>query len=216
MNVATPERIARLPKDERDRPVPWFLMRFDDGRPVDYRFVDGDKIATAVDEGRCWVCGERFQRGNGARCRTFIVGPTAVFNRTTGEPPMHRTCALYALRVCPFLANPNKARRTSNVPEDAWMPGEPILDNPGVAVAWMCRRFDVEALPSGGQLFRLPYPSALHVYAEGLPALRTQLDAAMAIAEARVRADAEHRGLEPHEIESMVKVGYTMLARRLT
>lgn len=214
MNVATPERIARLPRDDRDRPVPWFLMRFDDAH-VDYRFVDGAKIGQAVDEGRCWVCGERFQRGNGARCRTFIVGPTAVFNRTTGEPPMHRDCALYALRACPFLANPNKARRTSNVPEDAYMPGEPILDNPGVAVAWMCRRFDVDELGDGHVLFRLPYPSGLYVYAEGLPALRTQLDAAMKVAEGRVRADAEQRGLEPAEIESMVKVGYTMLRARL-
>lgn len=214
MNVATPERIARLPADDYGRPTPWFLMRFDDGH-VDYRFVDGDKIGQAVAEGRCWVCGERFQRGNGARSRTFIVGPSAVFTRTTGEPPMHRSCALYALRACPFLANPNKARRTSNVPDEAWMPGEPILDNPGVALAWMCRRFDVDKLDSGGCLFRLPYPSGLYAYSEGLPALRDQLDAAVEVAEVRARADAEARGLEPGEIDSMVKTGRTMLAARL-
>ena len=51
MNVATPERIARLPADDHGRPTPWFLMCFDDGH-VDYRFVDGDKIGQAVAEGR--------------------------------------------------------------------------------------------------------------------------------------------------------------------
>ncbi|HKX71391.1 MAG TPA: hypothetical protein VJM75_09200 [Acidimicrobiales bacterium] len=214
MSVSTPERIARLPRDDHDRPTPWFLMRFDDGH-VDYRFVDGDKIGQAVEQCRCWVCGERFERGQGARSRTFIVGPTALFTRTTGEPPMHRSCALYALRACPFLANPNKARRTSNVPDEAFMVGDPILDNPGVALAWMCRRFDVDELDSGGCLFRLPYPSGLYAYTEGLPALREQLDAAMVIAEGRVRADAEQRGVEPAEIESMVRVGYTMLKARL-
>jgi len=216
VDVAVPERIARLPHDDLGRPIPWFLMRFDDDRPVDFRFVDADKIGIAIRDGRCWVCGERFQRANGgAPLFTFLVGPLALFNRTTGEPPMHRTCALYTLRSCPFLMTPARRRRTSNLPENRYMPCIPFLDNPGVVVAWMCRRYDVDTLPDGGRLFRLPYPSALYVYAGGLPALRDQLDAALDVAESRARAALVADRTEPADIEATVKGARAMTKARL-
>jgi hypothetical protein len=211
--IEVPERIARLPRDEHDQPIPWFAAIVD-GR-VDLRLADEVKLRRAVADGRCWICGDRFTVGaHHARQRSFIVGPLAAFNRVAPEPPSHRTCALYACRVCPFLTRPAK-RRAGNIPEEAHAaPGDPILENPGVSLIWMCRRYDVEN-HDGGLLFRLPYPAALYAYAEGLPALSHQLADAMARAEATARAAAAADGIPADDIDAIIRVGRTLVRTRM-
>src|SRR5208283_4809197 len=44
------------------------------------------------------------------RCCTFVLGPIQAVTRTVTEPPSHLGCAEYAVRVCPFLANPERGR----------------------------------------------------------------------------------------------------------
>lgn len=214
IDIEFPERIARLPRDEHDRPIPWFAAIVD-GR-VDLRLADEVKLRRAVGDGRCWICGERFGSGaHHARARSFIVGPLAAFNRAAPEPPSHKSCALYACRVCPFLARPGKQRRAGNMPDEAHAaPSEPILDNPGVSLIWMCRRYDVET-HDGGLLFRLPYPTALYAYAEGTPALTHQLADAMDRAEATARAGAAADGVPPVDIDAMIRVGRTLVRTRI-
>jgi hypothetical protein len=217
IEIAVPERIARLPRDEHDRPIPWFAAIVE-GR-VDLRLADEAKLRRAVRDGRCWICGDRFDRGAGhhAKGRAFIVGPIAAFNRVAPEPPSHRACALYACRACPFLARPGRRRRPANLPDaaDLHIPGEPILENPGLVLVWMCRRYDVETQPGGGLLFRLPYPGGLLAYAEGLPALRDQLNDALDRAEATVRASAAADGVPVEAVDADIKVGRALVWARI-
>lgn len=197
--ITEPERIGRLPRDERGRPIPWFTAVLDGGR-TDLRVVDAAKIERAIAESRCWVCGGRFT----GPTRAFIVGPLGAISRIAPEPPSHTDCALYSLHVCPFLANPNRDRRTANLPDGLGMPGVVVLDNPGVSLLWVCRRFEVERDPDGRALFRLPRPSRLLAYHGGLPALRTQLAAAVAVAEQQALDGARDDGIPEHRVTAEI------------
>jgi hypothetical protein len=217
IDVEIPERVARLPRDGAGRPIPWFTAIVD-GRP-DLRVSDPDKTARAVAEGRCWICGDRFDRSDGSRMRTFIVGPTSAFSRLGEEPPSHRRCALYAARSCPFLSNPGRARRPAGLPASVERLDDdgfgPVLENPGVVLLWMCRRYDVDWLSDGLAAFRLPYPSGLYAYCGGLPALRDQLDAAVDVAERQTRDRARDAGVDPAEVDKTVKSARHMIRTRM-
>lgn len=109
--VETPLRIATLPRDARGYPVP-HTVRYDaDGVP-DFRVIDPEKWFRAVKLRRCGICGETL----GARV-AFVGGPLAMANRFFTDLPMHRDCAVYALRVCPFIAAPKFAYSRS-LPDD--------------------------------------------------------------------------------------------------
>lgn len=204
--VAVPERISALPADEHGRPVPWFTARIN-GRP-DLRMMDGAKIPTAIGERRCWICGQPFEAGDRL---AFLVGPSSLFSRAAPEPPSDRLCALYALRECPFLSNPGRARRPANMPPGATQTGNPVLDNPGVVLMWLCRDYRVEAQPDGGVLLRLPRPSSIVAYCGGLPALRDQLDDAFATAAARARDLLAAEGMPAPVIDTVVAMNRALL-----
>jgi hypothetical protein len=111
MNIENvPERIAKLPRDDRGYPVPWFVA-WVDGRP-DFRVIEGGRIFEALKERRCWVCGEKL-----GRYLAFVIGPMCAINRITSEPPSHRDCALFAARACPFLTMPRMKRNERAKPE---------------------------------------------------------------------------------------------------
>ena len=50
--------------------------------------------------------------------RTFIAGPSCVFGSDYGcnDPPTHKECARYALRVCPHLVAPGSVSVTIATP----------------------------------------------------------------------------------------------------
>lgn len=207
--VAVPERIAALPRDDHGRPVPWFTAR-PAGKP-DLRTMDAAKIPTAIGEHRCWICGQPFEP---AERPAFIVGPFSLFSRVASEPPSHRFCALYALRECPFLSNPQRARRPANLPEGATMAGTPILDNPGVVLMWTCSAYRVERLETGGGvLLRLPEPLSIVAYHGGLPALRNHLDDAFTAAADRARVELADAGAPAEVIDSVVATNRQLLNR---
>jgi len=108
---ALPPRIARLARDRRGFPVPWFVATID-GEP-DFRVVDTPKLAVAIRQHRCWVCGEQL----GVHL-AFPIGPTCVANRVTAEPPVHRECAEFSARACPFLTKPRMRRNAQGLPEE--------------------------------------------------------------------------------------------------
>src|SRR5437764_29347 len=99
---ALPSRLKLLPVDERGFPVPWFVAWID-GKP-DFRVVDQRKMAIAVSEKRCWVCGDFL-----GRYMAFVIGPMCAVNRVSSEPPSHRECAEFSVRACPFLTKPKVA-----------------------------------------------------------------------------------------------------------
>jgi hypothetical protein len=101
--IEQPERIARLARDVRGYPIP-FVAEFDDQGNPDFRALDMKKWTHAVNTKRCGICGQPL----GGRM-AFVGGPLSMANRLFTDLPMHRTCAEYALRVCPFIAAPKFA-----------------------------------------------------------------------------------------------------------
>lgn len=138
--VRMPSRIAKLARDERGFPVPWFVPWID-RKPV-FPCFDEVKFARAVSRKCCWVCGEPL-----GKVLVFVVGPMCTMNRVSAEPPSHLDCARYSVQVCPFLSNPAMRR----VPLDkinggAWVlpPGGTMLPhNPGVMALWVAGSYRV-------------------------------------------------------------------------
>lgn len=102
--VPIPARMAHLRRDRRGLPVP-VVVEWEGDVP---RFAVNDSAQTlrVVRDGRCGLCGQLL-KGN----TWFVAGPVAAL---TGhgvylDPPMHKDCAVYALKVCPYLAAPRYA-----------------------------------------------------------------------------------------------------------
>lgn len=180
-----PPNMARLPRDEAGRPIPWFAAVIDGKH--DFRVIDARKIGLAVKAGLCWVCGKPLYA-----MKSFLVGPMCALNRVSAEPPSHLDCARYSARVCPFLITPGKVRRpmdpesgtslaqadqSAAVVEGEDIPGFMIMRNPGVALVWTTKTYKLEL--HNGLLFRLGDPAGMEFYAEGRAANRAEIDAAV-------------------------------------
>jgi len=135
-----PPRMAGLPIDERGYPVPWFVPSID-GKP-EFRALDQEKWLCAVEEKRCWVCGELL-----GVYKCFVAGPMCGINRTSSEPPSHVDCGRWSARNCPFLSNPDMVRREDGAINATTMrentAGIAIRRNPGVTMLWITREFEV-------------------------------------------------------------------------
>jgi hypothetical protein len=159
-----PPQIARLPRDRRGLPVPWFAAWQDD-QPI-FTHADPRKWVSAVRHGKCWICGEPLGRNV-----AFVLGPISAINRITSEPAQHLGCAIYSVRACPFLINPRMRRVPAPAGELA-PGGIPIDDNPGCSVVWQTRERGVIAAddpdrPSFGYLVRVGPPAAVTWWTRG-------------------------------------------------
>lgn len=165
-----PASIAALPRDERGYPCPWFISWID-GKP-EFRIADGRKLARAVRERLCWVCGQPLD----PQQHVFVIGPMCAVNQTSAEPPSHAACAEFSVQACPFLTKPQAQRRESNLPEGCENPsGVMIRRNPGVTLLWFCRGYERFPDGNGGALFHMPNPSMVRWYAEGRKATRAEI-----------------------------------------
>ena len=174
-----PDRMAALPVNADGYPVPWFVAWLDaDGNASergkgspDFRVIYPGAIRTAVRNRTCWLCGEAL-----GAFTAFVIGPMCAINRVSSEPGSHLECANFAARACPFLANPNRRRRTNDLPEGhSSAAGCPIQRNPGVALVWSTRRFQVFSPDGRGLLFRLGDPERVYWWAEGREATRAEV-----------------------------------------
>jgi hypothetical protein len=177
-----PRRMAKLPRDHRGYPVPWFVY-FDEQGVPDFRVLGQGKVAQAVNHQLCWVCGE--QRG---RNFSFVIGPMCAVNRISAEPPCHRDCAIFSARACPFLSRPKMRRNEKDLPQFAGKeasyashsPGIPIERNPGVTLVWGTRSFKTISVPARpgvnpGVLFNIGEPEECLWYAQGRTATRAEV-----------------------------------------
>lgn len=188
--VPLPARMRALPVDSRGFPVPWFVAWFDGagretqrgiGHP-DFRVVGSSRLPAAVKFGHCWICGDKL-----GSMLAFVIGPMCAINRTISEPPSHYECAHFAARCCPFLANPRMRRNEKGIGEGieagelVEAAGLPIDRNPGVACLWMTRSYRTFRPHAGapGILFELGEPARVEWYANGKPATREEVDAAI-------------------------------------
>lgn len=139
--IETPVRIARLARDARGYPIPHTVQMRPDGTP-DFRVVDPAKWMRAARWRCCGICGEVL----GARM-AFVGGPLSIENRLFTDLPMHRDCATYALRVCPFLAAPSFAY-SRRPPQDTVAIAHVSERRPERFGMGICRDFRLVQLPS--------------------------------------------------------------------
>jgi hypothetical protein len=208
MTVKVPEipsRIAKLPKDHRGFPVPWFVTWID-GQP-DFRIVTPSRIVDATRNKRCWICGEQL-----GRFMAFVIGPMCAINRVSGEPPSHRECAEFAARACPFLTQPRMKRNGKDLPcghSDG--PGIAIKRNPGVALVWVTKRYRPFQV-DGGLLFNVGVPVETLWFTEGRPATRDEVLASIESGIHLLREEAEKEGPAAiHALEQMHQAALTLL-----
>lgn len=171
-----PARMRALPIDDRGYPVPWFVA-WVDGKP-EFRAMDPEKFVRAVKEKLCWVCGERL----GVHV-CFVAGPMCGINRTSSEPPSHAECARWSAENCPFLSNPRMVRRedeqinNERLRENA--AGIALARNPGVAMLWVTRQFEVFRTEKG-PLIQMGDPERVEWFCEGRFATREEVEKSVA------------------------------------
>ena len=96
--IDMPRRLRQRPKDHRGFPIP-FTTLIVDGKP-DFRISDPDRWLTCLCDLRCALCGQTLDEA------WFVGGPSCEQSRQFLDPAMHRDCAEFALRTCPFLSMP--------------------------------------------------------------------------------------------------------------
>ena len=150
-----------------------FFAKIIDGKP-DIRVIDPAKVVASIKEKRCWLCGKPL----GVHL-AFVIMPISAVTRSTGEPPSHLDCALYAMRACPFLTRPFMRRRHAGMPEGIGAPGHVQMSNPGASVLWVTRSYRPFPGPNGGILISVGPPDRVDWWAEGRLATRAEVDSAM-------------------------------------
>ena len=204
-----PLYITGLAIDKRGYPIPWFVPMLE-GKP-EFRGGDAQKLARAVKERRCWVCGHH--RGVYV---AFVVGPMCGVNRISSEPPSHLACARWSARNCPFLSNPRQVRREDEVSNNAKLAeesaGVAIARNPGIGLLWITRQFEIiqDPVKKGRYLFMMGEPENVEFWKEKRLATRAEVDTSVAGGLPNLEAIA--RG-EPGGLESLGRqvVAFTRL-----
>lgn len=140
--IPMPARVARMRRDSRGYPIPHTVQIDPDGTP-DFRVIDPVKWGKAARLRCCGICGEPL----GVRM-AFVGGPVSMSNRLFTDLPMHRDCAQYALRACPFLAAPSFAY-SRKVPIDASVNEHVVTTRPDRFGIGICKGFRLAMLPGG-------------------------------------------------------------------
>jgi hypothetical protein len=192
---ALPEHMKSLPTF-RGYPVPWFVW-WPEGEDPEFRVIDPRRFQQAINEKRCWVCGEFFTN----RRIAFVVGPMCCVNRISAEPPCHLECARFSALACPFLTRPHMVRRENDLPEDRYVDPNHHDENPGVIAVWQTRSF--ELMRHGKSiLVRMGEPTGVDWYTESRVATRVEVAAALARRESVLYEEAGPLGKE--EMRSMI------------
>jgi hypothetical protein len=211
-----PARIARLPRDKRGYPVPRFvqylkndeLARRDDPlAEPEFRYADPQFRSRAFHQGLCWVCGEPL-----GRHKVYGLGPMCVVNRITSEPAMHRDCAEWSARACPFLIHPREKRNEKNMNPIAGNPGGLMIKrNPGCVALYETPT--AKAIKAGdGWLIKLGDPDRVDWWAEGRQATREEVLASIDSGYPILFAEAKRDGLQAiHALGVMRSVAQKLL-----
>ena len=207
-NLPMPSRMRSLPLTEAGWPALFFADMVD-GK-IDLRVMDPRKWRFCVAKRACWLCGQPL-----GRYLAWPIGPMCVVNRTTQEPPSHRECAEYAVRVCPFLTRPHAHRRTAGLPEDATFAGHGLTRNPGVTALWVGHDYSVFRTGTG-PLIHLGDPNEIRWYAQGREATADEVWASLDSGLPLLREVAEQDGPEGvRAMELQVKAAMALLPARL-
>jgi hypothetical protein len=113
----------------------------------------------------------------------------------SSEPPSHRDCAEYAVKACPFLAQPKMRRNEKDMPAGTVMGGVGIMHNPGAILIWITKSFRPISDGRGGTLFEVGPPLETFWYTEGRTASRDEIEAAINKGLPLLRQVAEQDGI---------------------
>lgn len=158
--------------------------------------MDPTKFVRAIKEKLCWVCGQRL----GVHY-SFVAGPMCGINRTSSEPPSHHECAVWSAVNCPFLSNPRMVRREDEEINNQRLrdnaAGFAITRNPGVAMIWNTRQYEVFKTENG-YLIQMGEPESVEWFANGRPATRNEVvdSVASGLPNLRRFAEMETGGLQ--------------------
>lgn len=97
-DIPIPKRLQKRPKFH-GIPIPFTALIRPDGTP-DFKVTDRRSWNACVTANRCGLCGEKLLK----KQYYFIGGELSCQSGIFYDPPMHRECAEYAFKVCPFLA----------------------------------------------------------------------------------------------------------------
>ena len=137
--------------------------------------VDPARFVCALKERLCWICGQKL-----GIWLAFAIGPMCAINRTISEPPGHRDCATWSIQNCPFLAQPQAARREEGLPEGCVAPaGVGLKRNPGVVCLWVTKSFEIFNDGKGKPLISIGKPEEVEWYFEGRRATRLEVEDAL-------------------------------------
>jgi hypothetical protein len=160
--MTIPERMARLDRDTRGYPIPWNVLRVEDGTPF-FTINDDRKHWRALRENLCPICGEKL-----GRWMWFVGGPRSAFDEHGWylDLPGHHSCMTFALATCPYLAAPKYLGRI-DVADPSKLPPEMrilidetvIPERPEVFVAVGSARMELQPR---GELF--PYVRPLRPF----------------------------------------------------
>ena len=185
-----PEHIRGLERDHRGYPIPWFVHRPADGS-IDFRVMDPNHMLLSVRNRLCWVCGKPHDEGVVA----FIGGPLSTAQGIYADPPSHLDCAMFSVKVCPFLAIPTAKHREANLPGHATVIPGVITQNPEVFGVLITDDYHFV-----GVHIKANPPSAIHWYCGGKPASRVQVKAAI---QAGLRRDDVRNNLLAAQIRKL-------------
>jgi hypothetical protein len=148
MTATMPPRIARLPRDERGFPIPWNIVRGDDGTPF---FIVNDEVKNlvALHDRLCPICGDTL-----GKRRWFVGGPGSAFDPHGWylDLPGHHECVTYALGTCPYLATPKYLRHRDTIRHSEKLPALARMlvdetvspDRPDLFVAVAAYRLEIQ------------------------------------------------------------------------
>jgi len=213
LNGPVPDRIARLPRDVRGYPIPFFV-EWQDGKPL-FPVMDPDKMLACMKRSLCWICGETL-----GSYKAFAIGPMCTVNRISAEPPQHVDCAKFAAQNCPFMTMPLAKR---SVHDDTYKglpvkkPGGIMIErNPGVTAIWVTKTFTI--IRDGGHpLWRLGPATSLQFWARGRAATRKEVDHAIGTGLPILQKQARLDGSEAaRELEKQIATTADLLANFVT
>ena len=210
LNGPVPDRIARLPKDHRGYPVPFFV-EWAGGKPL-FPVMDPDKMKACMRRSLCWICGEPL-----GAYKAFAIGPMCTVNRISAEPPQHVDCAKFATANCPFMTQPLAKRTPMDKFGPVQKPGGVMIErNPGVTAIWVTKSYTV-IRDAGKPLWRLGPATTLQFWARGRHATRSEVDHSIGTGLPILRKHAALEGPEAiRELERQLATTAEMLANFVT
>lgn len=111
-NIPIPEQMKHL-SIWNGFPIPFATM-LNDGVP-DFRTLDTLRVQMCIYDRKCGICGKEIPKG----WLAFIGGQKAVENRLFIDPAMHKECAYYSARVCPYLSGTKRQYAESESPSES-------------------------------------------------------------------------------------------------